>query len=114
MRIADVFLLESFFDELEMAVRDRLAKYSGEGANEIPTQEFRQNLAKDGFLLSLEELKAAIEKMNVVNSIDDESITPKGKIDNDSVDDQGEEPEVDVSQLAGDQAISAVKDELPQ
>ena len=118
MRIFDVFLLESFFGELEMAVRDRLAKYSGENASEISTQEFKQNLADDGFLLSTEELIAAVNKMDVVSSIDDNSITPKGKIPNDAVDDTGEdpeaEPEVDVSSMAGDQALGAVKDQLPK
>lgn len=112
MRIAEVFLLESFFDELDIAIRDRLAKYAGEEVNEIPTQEFRKNLAADGFLLSTEELIAAINKMDVVNSITDDSITPKGKIDNDMVDDE-EEPEVDVSSMAGDQAMNAVKGDLP-
>lgn len=117
MRIHDVFLLESFFDELELAVRDRLAKYAGEESTEISTEEFRKNLAADGFLLSIDELVAAVNKMDVVSSITQDSITPLGKIDNDMVDqsaDDEQEPEVDVPSMANDQAISAVKDQLPQ
>lgn len=114
MRIADVFLFESFFDELENAIRDRLAKYAGEDASEISTQQFRKELADDGFLLSTDELITTINKLNVVASITDDSITPLEKIDNDTVDDQPEEPEVDVSAMAGDQALGAVKDDLPQ
>lgn len=115
MRIAEVFLLESFFDELEVAIRDRLAKYAGEDASEIPTQEFKSELAADGFLLSTDELIAAINKMDAVSGITPDSITPKGKIDNDMVDGEDpEDPEVDVSSMAGDQAMSSVKDQLPQ
>jgi hypothetical protein len=50
--------------------------------------------------------------MGVVQSADENSIVPKGKIANDTV--EPEEPEVDVGQMAGDQAISAVKDEIPK
>ena len=115
MRIAEVFLLESFFDELEVAIRDRLAKYAGEDVSEIPTQEFKSELAADGFLLSTDELIAAINKMDAVSGITPDSITPKGKIDNDMVDGEDPEvPEVDVSSMAGDQAMSSVKDQLPQ
>jgi hypothetical protein len=115
MRIAEVFLLESFFDELEVAIRDRLAKYAGEDVSDIPTQEFKNDLADDGFLLSVEELIAAMNKLDVVSGITADSITPKGKIDNDMLDgEEPEEPEVDVPGLAGDQALSSVKDQLPQ
>lgn len=114
MKIKEVFLLESFFDELESAVRDLLAQYIGQGETEISTSDFREKLGKAGFLLSTEELKTRLPAMDAVASIDDDTITPKGKIDNDTVDDEVEDPEVDVSSMAGDQALSAVKDELPQ
>ena len=77
-------------------------------------------LADDGFMLSFEEMKAAMEEMGVVANIDDQNITPKGKIPNDLAEPEGEEPlpgeeePVDVAGMAGDQALSAVKDELPQ
>jgi len=114
MKIKEIFLLESFFDELESAVRDLLAQYLGQGETEISTSDFREKLASAGFLLSTEELKARLPAMDAVASIDDDTITPKGKIDNDTVDDAEDEPEVDVADMAGDQALSAVKDELPQ
>ena len=77
MKIAEVLLLEAYFDELELAVKDRFAQFLGSDVNEIPTEEFRKSLALDGFLLSFEELKSALEQMDVVNAIDKDSITPK-------------------------------------
>ena len=62
MKIAEVLLLEAYFDELEVIVQDRLAQYVGSDKNEIPTEEFRQALADDGFLLSFEELKSQERK----------------------------------------------------
>ena len=120
MRIRDVFLLEAYYDDLQVAIMDRLAQYLGKEVNEIPTDEFRMKLADDGFILSFEEMKAAMEEMGVVANIDDQNITPKGKIPNDLAEPEGEEPlpgeeePVDVAGMAGDQALSAVKDELPQ
>ena len=120
MRIRDVFLLEAYYDDLQVAIMDRLAQYLGKEVNEIPTDEFRMKLADDGFMLSFEEMKAAMEEMGVVANIDDQNITPKGKIPNDLAEPEGEEPlpgeeePVDVAGMAGDQAFSAGKDELPQ
>ena len=120
MRIRDVFLLEAYYDDLQVAIMDRLAQYLGKEVNEIPTDEIRMKLADDGFMLSFEEMKAAMEEMGVVANIDDQNITPKGKIPNDLAEPEGEEPlpgeeePVDVAGMAGDQALSAVKDELPQ
>ena len=97
---------------------DRLTQYVGKEQTDIPTDEFRMALADDGFMLSFEEMKASMEEMGVVANVGPDSITPKGKVSNDLVDPEGEEefaePEVDVGDMAGDQAMSAVKDQLPQ
>ena len=77
MKIAEVLLLEAYFDELELAIKDRLAQYLGSDVNEIPTEEFRKSLSLDGFLLSFEELKSALEKMDLVTAIDKDSLTIK-------------------------------------
>ncbi len=119
MRIRDVFLLEAYYDDLQVAIMDRLTQYLGKEVNDIPTDEFRMKLADDGFMLSFEEMKAAMEQMGVVANISPDTITPKGKIPNDLAEPEGEEPlpgeePVDVAGMAGDQAMSAVKDELPQ
>ena len=116
MRIRDVFLLEAYYDELQVAIMDRLAQYLSKEQNEIPTDEFRMALADDGFMLSFDEMKAAMEKMGAVANIDDSTITPKGKIPDELADPEGQFPvvEPDVSDMAGDQAMSAVKDQLPQ
>lgn len=114
MKISEVFLLESFFDELEMAIRDRLAQMVGQDIADIPTEEFRKALASDGFLLSVDELKSTLEKLDVVSSVDDNSITPKGNIDNDFVDDETQQDSEElVGNIAGDQAMTSVKDNLP-
>jgi len=118
MRIRDVFLLEAYYDELQVAIMDRLAQYLSKEQNEIPTDEFRMALADDGFMLSFDEMKAAMEKMGAVANIDDNTITPKGKIPDELTDPAGEGEfpvvEPDVAGMAGDQAMSAVKDQLPQ
>ena len=111
MKIAEVLLLEAYFDELELAVKDRFAQFLGSDVNEIPTEEFRKSLALDGFLLSFEELKSALEQMDVVNAI-----TPKGKIPNDMAEPEDAGPEdeeetgTDVTAMAQDQALDAVKE----
>ena len=58
MRIRDVFLLEAYYDDLQVAIMDRLTQYLGKEVNDIPTDEFRMALADDGFMLSFEEMKA--------------------------------------------------------
>ena len=116
MKIAEVLLLEAYFDELELAIKDRLAQYLGSDVNEIPTEEFRKSLSLDGFLLSFEELKSALEQMDVVNAIDKDSITPKGKIPNDMAEPEDAGPEdeeetgTDVAAMAQDQGLDAVKE----
>jgi len=115
MKIREVILIESYFDDLQLAVKDRLAQAVGGDMNEIPTEAFRKFLAQDGFLLSIDELVKALQDMDVVQDANDEVITPKGKIPNDMAEpEEPQEPEVDVGDMAGDQAMSAVKDELPQ
>jgi hypothetical protein len=114
MKIFEVLLFEAYFDDLKVAVLDRLAQFVGSDKNEISTEEFRDALASDGFLMSAEELVKALEQMDVVQSATVDTITPKGKIPNDMVDPEQELDQVDVGAMAGDQAMSAVKDDLPQ
>ena len=47
MKIAEVFLLEAYFDDLQSVVMDRLAQYASTDQSSIPTEEFRQALASD-------------------------------------------------------------------
>lgn len=112
MKIAEVFLLEAYFDDLQVAIMDRLAQANSEDQNDISTEKFRQVLAADGFLLSVDELKQALTDMDLVADVTDDSITPKNKIPDDMADPEDLGP--DVSQMAGDQALGAVKDQLPQ
>ena len=60
MKIAEVFLLEAYFDDLQSAVMDRLAQADSDNKSSISTEEFRQSLASDGFLLSVTELQKAL------------------------------------------------------
>jgi len=115
MKIAEVLLFEQYFDDLKIAIQDRLAQAVGGDIPQIPTETFRKFLADDGFLLSIDELINALNDMDIVQSVDKDVITPKGNIPNDMAEPEGEEePEVDVGDMAGDQAMSAVKDQLPQ
>ena len=47
MKIVQVLLLEAYFDELELAVKDRFAQFLEPDVNEIT--EIRKSLALDGF-----------------------------------------------------------------
>ena len=75
MRIRDVFLLEAYYDDLQVAIMDRLTQYLGKEVNDIPTDEFRMALADDGFMLSFEEMKAAMEQMGVVANIGPDTVS---------------------------------------
>jgi secreted trypsin-like serine protease len=112
MKIAEVFLLEAYFDDLQSVVMDRLAQYASADQSSIPTEEFRQALASDGFLLSIGELQKALTDMDVVTNVDADNITPKGSIDSELTGDM--EPQVDVTSMASDQAMSDVNASLPQ
>tara|TARA_B100002019_G_C21273807_1_gene603947 strand:+ start:683 stop:1039 length:357 start_codon:yes stop_codon:yes gene_type:complete len=118
MRIDEVLLFELYFDDLKVAIKDRLAQAVGGEVNEIPTEAFRQFLADDGFLMSMDELLKVLNDMDVIANADENSITPKGKIPNDMAEpetaDPEAEPEVDVGGMAGDQAMADVKSDLPQ
>jgi len=113
MKIAEVFLLEAYFDDLQSAVMDRLAQADSDNKSTISTEKFRQALASDGFLLSMAELKKSLTDMYVVTNIDDETITPKGSIDDELTGDDME-PQVDVQAMATDQAMADVNTTLPQ
>jgi len=112
MKIAEVFLLEAYFDDLQSAVMDRLAQYNSDEQSTIPTEEFRQSLASDGFLLSVTELQKALTDMDVVTNVDANTITPKGSLDPEIAGDM--EPQVDVHNMASDQAMADVNTSLPQ
>lgn len=112
MKIAEVFLLEAYFDDLQSVVMDRLAQYISDEQSTIPTEEFRQALASDGFLLSVNELQKALTDMDAVTNVDANSITPKGSLDPEITGDI--EPQVDVHNMAGDQAMADVNSSLPQ
>ena len=55
MKIAEVLLLEAYFDELELAVKDRFAQFLGT-RRKRNHRRIRKSLALDGFPLSFEEL----------------------------------------------------------
>jgi len=89
-----------------------LAQYNSDEQSTIPTEEFRQSLASDGFLLSVTELQKALTDMDAVTNVDANTITPKGAIDSELANDM--EPQVDVHSMATDQSMSDVNASLPQ
>ena len=115
MKINEVLLFELYFDDLQLAISDRIAQQVGSDVSEIPTEEFRKSLADDGFLMSTDELVKALNDMDVVSSADENSIVPNGKIQNDTVEPDAEQDDaVDVGAMANDQALGDVKTDLPQ
>ena len=81
MKIAEVLLLEAYFDELEVIVQDRLAQYVGSDKNEIPS----------------------IDK----DSITPKGKIPNDMAEPDA---DEEETGTDVAAMAQDQALGAVKE----
>ena len=51
---------EGYFSDLILTVQDLLTKVAAKGIEDIPTEEFRSLLAKQGYVTTTDELIAAI------------------------------------------------------
>lgn len=102
---------ENYADSLIQAVQNSIALLRDEEVEEISTQQFKKIMADQGFSMTDEELIAAVDASGFVNSIDKDTIVPKGILPDDVIDDP-EEFDVEVNQMAQDQAMDNIKDEL--
>jgi len=109
MLIQDI-ISENYQTDLLTAVQDQLAMIMTQDIKEIPTQEFQQRLAKQGYISSIEEIITAVDQSGYASSVNKEKIVPKNGLPADIETDS--EPSVNVSKMAGDQALSDIKSEL--
>tara|TARA_B100002019_G_C21194635_1_gene560713 strand:+ start:319 stop:648 length:330 start_codon:yes stop_codon:yes gene_type:complete len=103
-------LTESYDDDLIAVVRDLIVMAMNQDLSSIKMDNFQQALSDQGYDLDPEQIIQAVDKSGYASSVDDQEIVPKDQLSKDvSTDD---EPSVDVSKMAGDQALSDIKAEL--
>jgi hypothetical protein len=113
MLIREVTLLDyaskAWDDEVEDAIEDLLSSevMTRMDAKEIPTEMFRDLLAKNGFLIDLDTLVKKVRDSGFASSADHEKIVPADELSGDVETDS--EPSVDVGKMAGDQALGDIK-----
>jgi hypothetical protein len=109
MRLYELFVKESYYNDLIVAVQDLLVRVMNKGLTEISTDRFKSLLAKQGYVTTTDELIAAVNDTGFATSVDREKIVPKGELPDDMM---NAEPAVDVGNMAGNQAMKDIKADL--
>ena len=109
MLIRDI-IREGYEADLIQKVQDILVMKMDSGES-LPTEEFKNILKDEGFIATTDEIIKAVNDSGYASSIDKEQIKLKNQMPAD-IDTDEEEPSVDVSKMAGDQALSDIKSEL--
>lgn len=109
MRLYELFVKESYYNDLIVAVQDLLVRVMNKGLKEISTDRFKSLLAKQGYVTTTDELIAAVNDTGFATSVDSEKIVPKGELPDDMM---NAEPAVDVGNMAGNQAMKDIKADL--
>jgi len=110
MKLYELFVKESYYNDLLVAVQDLLVRIMNKNIKEISTDRFKSLLAKQGYVTSDDELIAALNDSGFVSSVDSEKIVPKGELPADMNTDA--EQTVDVGDMAGSQALQDIKADL--
>jgi len=110
MKIADIVLSDSYYNELLTAVQDLLVRVIDKGLKEIGTERFKALLAKQGYITTTNELIGAVNDSGFATSVDKNKIVPKSELPTNMKPDG--EGSVDVSKLAGNQAMQNIKADL--
>lgn len=110
MRIRDIILTEGYAEDLINAVRDLLTTMMAGNVKQLKTEHLRAQLAKAGFVTSMDELIQAVDHSGFASSVDRESITPVDSMAGAPEDDFG--PDVDVGNMASNQAMKDIKSDL--
>ncbi len=105
-------ITEGYFSELITAIQDLLVRMAAKDIKEIPTEKFKELLAKSGYVTTTDELINAVDRSGHASSVDKDKIIPNNQLP-DTVDTE-EDPAVDVGDMAGNQAMSDISSELPQ
>jgi hypothetical protein len=111
MLIREIIVTESYADDLIATVQDTLSMLRDDDTQELSTQEVKQLMTDQGFHLSDEELIAAIDQSGFANSVDKDRIVPKNALPDIGDDEEGDMGP-SVSDMADDQAMKDVEDEL--
>jgi hypothetical protein len=109
MRLYELFVKESYYNDLIVAVQDLLVRVMNKGLTEISTDRFKSLLAKQGYVTTTDELISAVNDTGFATSVDREKIVPKGELPDDIM---NAEPAVDVGNMAGNQAMKDIKADL--
>ncbi len=105
-------ITEGYFSELITAIQDLLVRMAAKDIKEIPTEKFKELLAKSGYITTTDELINAVDRSGHASSVDKDKIIPNNQLP-DTIDTE-EDPSVDVGDMAGNQAMSDISSELPQ
>lgn len=110
LKIDEIVLKESYFDELMINVQNLLVRIQAKEIKEIPTVKFQQLLAKQGYKTTMPELIAAVDQSGYASSVDSEKIVPMNQMPADVDTDPAHE--FDVAKSAETQAMSDIKSEI--
>lgn len=108
MLIREILLRENYYSDLIVAVQDLLTRYMAKDIKEIRTEQFRQLLAKQGYVTTVDELIQAVDESGFATSVDSDKIIPQGELPADMTDGN----DTDVGDMAGNQAMKDVKADL--
>lgn len=110
MRFQQLYpLKEAYFSDLIVAVQDLMLLAIRRGETEIPTEQFRQNLARTGFRLTLKQVIQAVDNSNFASSVDQDKIVPKSMVPSELQAAGPEDSGAKVSDLAASQAKKDLK-----
>ena len=118
MRLHELFVREyagnmvagSSATDMVAVVRDMLVMMMADDVESVPTQEFQDKLADQGYNISTDEIIQAVSASGYASSVDANEIVPASELDPSLVPDEEELP--DVGDMASDEAMSNIEDEL--
>ena len=103
---------QGYFSDLILTVQDLLTKMAAQGKTDIPTEQFRALLAKQGYVTTTDELIAAIDKSGHASSVNRDTIQPKNQLPAEISTGDDEEAANTVSDLAQSASQTAMNSEL--
>ena len=110
MLINEVVVKEAYREDLLIAVQDLLTYAMKRNIAKISTEKFKSALAKQGYVASTEEIISAVDMSGFASSVNADEIIPTDQLSGDI--DTKQEPTVDVSAMAGSQALKDIKADL--
>jgi hypothetical protein len=106
MRIHEI-ITENYVDSLVDMVADLLAAVMAKGMKKISTERFRELLAKQGYVTTIEEIIQAVDQSGFASSVNADFIVPADELP-DGLGQDDQEDSVDVSDMANQAATQAI------